>query len=91
MNLYDPAAKRWSLYAASGDIGAVSAAAVGSFKNGRGEFLGQEYLPDAWVLAGDVFSDITATKFRWERSISLDDGRIWKLSWVRTFTRETSL
>jgi hypothetical protein len=90
VNLYNAAARQWSLYAASGATGAVSAASVGSFKEGRGEFVRQEYLQETWVLARDVLSDITPTTFHWERSISIDNGRTWQASWIGDFSREAS-
>jgi hypothetical protein len=34
-----------------------------------------------------VFSDMTATAFRFEQSFSPDAGKSWEVNWIATFTR----
>jgi hypothetical protein len=44
LRLYNPEARQWSLNFSSARTGTLSPPVIGEFKNGRGEFYGQEFL-----------------------------------------------
>ena len=44
LRLYDPESRQWSLNFANSRSGILTPPVVGAFKNGRGEFFGQETL-----------------------------------------------
>jgi len=50
LRLYDPQAHQWSIYFTNSATGTLSPAAVGEFKNGRGEFYDQETFNGRTIL-----------------------------------------
>jgi hypothetical protein len=87
LRLYDPAARQWSLYWASGRAGRLDRPVVGEFRDGRGEFFDQDLVDGRTVLVRYVWSDITETSCRWEQAFSPDGGRTWDVDWVMDLTR----
>jgi hypothetical protein len=84
---YNAQTKQWSLYWADRETGRVSAPLIGEFRNGRGEFYGQQDVRGVTVLVRVLYLDITPTSFRTEQSYSLDGGTRWVPNVVFTFTR----
>lgn len=86
--LYSPGSHQWSeRFASSGD-GDLSVPMVGEFKGGRGEFYSHEQYKDRYILARQIWSDITADSHRMEQSFSNDGGLTWEPNFVATLTRE---
>lgn len=85
--LYDPAAKQWSIRWANARDGALGAAMVGGFANGRGLFHDQETLDGRAILVRFVFSRMTAKAFRIEQAFSADGGATWETNWISDFSR----
>jgi hypothetical protein len=85
--LYNAASRQWSIYWASSNDGELGVPMIGGFKNGRGEFYGQDYSQGTAVLVRFVFSDIKPTSFRFEQAFSIDGGRTWQPNWLADFTR----
>jgi len=50
----------------------------GEFKNGRGEFYGQESLGSRAILGNTA---------RFEQAFSVDGGKNWEVNWIATDTR----
>jgi hypothetical protein len=65
----------------------MSPPVVGGFKDGRGEFHGQETLNGRDILVRFVISDITPDSCRFEQAFSPDGGRTWEVNWLATDTR----
>jgi hypothetical protein len=87
LRLYDPQARQWSLHYASIRDGAMTRPVRGGFRNGRGEFHGEEALGDKAVLVRFVISDIGAGSARFEQAYSQDGGRHWETNWIAVDTR----
>jgi hypothetical protein len=87
LRLYDPDARQWSLNFSNIRSGRLSAPVVGEFRNGRGEFYGQEAIEGRTILVRFVISDITATTARFEQAYSADGGRSWEVNWIAVDTR----
>jgi hypothetical protein len=87
LRLYDPEARQWSLNFSNIRTGLLSPPVIGEFRNGRGEFYGQERIDGRTVLVRFVISDITPTSARFEQAFSDDGGRSWEVNWIAVDTR----
>jgi hypothetical protein len=87
LRLYTPEARQWSLNFSNLRAGTLSPPVFGGFKNGRGEFYGQETLGGRAILVRFVIRDITADSCRFEQAFSDDGGKTWELNWIATDTR----
>ena len=90
LRLYNPQARQWSLNYASARNGTLSRPMFGGFRNGRGEFHGQEDLDGRAILVRFVISDITPDSARFEQAFSDDGGRTWETNWIAVDTRITA-
>jgi hypothetical protein len=88
LRLYNAQARQWNITWANGRDGVLDRATMfGGFKEGRGEFFGQDSLDGRAIYVRFVFSSITPTSFRFEQAFSADGGRTWEVNWKATFTR----
>ena len=87
LRLYNPESRQWSLNFASSKSGSMSPPTIGEFKNGRGEFYGQETLNGRSIYVRFVISDITTNTCRFEQAFSDDGGKTWEVNWIATDTR----
>ena len=87
MRLYDPQTRKWSLNFASVGAPSFGEPSVGSFSNGRGEFVDQETINGKPTLVRFVISDITANSAHFEQAFSQDGGKTWEVNWIATDTR----
>lgn len=87
LRLYDPQAAQWSLNYAGARSGSLTRPVHGGFRDGRGEFYGQEDLDGKIILVRFVISDITANSARFEQAYSDDGGRHWETNWIAVDTR----
>jgi hypothetical protein len=87
LRLYDPQARQWSLNFSNSRTGTLSPPVNGGFKDGRGEFYGQESIDGRAVLVRFVISDVTPTSAHFEQAFSADGGKTWEVNWIATDTR----
>jgi hypothetical protein len=87
LRLYNPESHQWSLNFANSSQGTMSIPTVGEFKDGRGEFYDQEPFKGRMILVRNVFSDITASSYRFEQAFSDDGGKTWEVNWIAVDTR----
>jgi hypothetical protein len=87
LRLYNPQAHQWALNFANISDGQLTPAAVGEFKNGRGEFYNQDTLNGRSILVRFVISDITEKSCRFEQAFSADGGKTWEVNWIAVDTR----
>jgi hypothetical protein len=85
--LYNPESRQWSINFAGSKDGSLGPAAVGEFKNGRGEFFDQEPFNGRSILVRIVWSDITPDSHRFEQSFSDDGGKTWEPNFTAMLTR----
>lgn len=88
--LYDPQAHQWSQTYASSKDGTLGKPMIGAFKNGRGEFFGQDTYKDRTILVRGIWSDITQDSHKFEQAFSEDGGKTWEINFVALLTREKS-
>jgi hypothetical protein len=87
LRLYNPQTRQWSLYWANSKDGTVVAPQIGRFKNGQGEFFGQDTLNDKPIFIRFVWSNPATDSPHFEQSFSEDGGKTWELNWVTEQTR----
>jgi hypothetical protein len=85
--LYNATAHQWSLNFANSDEGTFGQPAIGSFHDGRGEFIDQETYKGRAILVRIIWSEITATSHRFEQSFSDDGGKTWEPNFTALLTR----
>ncbi len=87
LRLYNPESRQWSLNFSNSASGTLTEPVFGEFKNGRGEFYGQELFNGRAIMVRFVISDITPNSCRFEQAFSDDGGKTWEVNWVATDTR----
>ncbi|HEY0876115.1 MAG TPA: hypothetical protein VGD94_21745 [Vicinamibacterales bacterium] len=87
LRLYNPQSRQWSLHYASSRNGTLVPPVIGEFRNGRGEFYGQDTLNGRAILVRFVISDITPKSCRFEQAFSDDGGKTWEVNWIAIDTR----
>jgi hypothetical protein len=87
LRLYNPESRQWSLNFSNSAGGTLSPPVTGEFKNGHGEFFGQETLNGRAIYVRFVISEITENSCRFEQAFSDDGGKTWEVNWIATDTR----
>ena len=87
LRLYNPESRQWSLNFAGRRSGTLSPPVVGGFRDGRGEFYGQETYDGRVILVRFVIAPAGADTWRFEQAFSDDGGRSWEVNWIATDTR----
>jgi hypothetical protein len=89
LRLYDPQTRQWNVTFANISGAEPGKPMYGRFKDGRGEFYGEDTLNGRAIYARFVFSGITPASFRFEQAFSADGGKTWEVNWISTFTRRS--
>jgi hypothetical protein len=84
--LYNPQTHLWSVSYGNPRDGSLSRPVVGQFKNGQGEFYGEDTFKGRLVLVREIYSRIDAKTRRLEVAYSEDGGRTWETNWRMTDT-----
>ena len=87
LRLYSPDTAQWSLYWASKRTGTLFPPVTGQFKDGVGEFTGEDEYNDVPIIARFRWSGITADTARWEQAFSVDGGQAWVDNWFMDLAR----
>jgi hypothetical protein len=87
LRLYDPTARQWYLYRASRADGVLDGPLIGDFKGGRGVFYDEDTIAGHTVFVRNVYFDIAADSYRFERALSDDGGRSWRTDFTARLTR----
>ena len=87
LRLYNPESRQWSLNFSNRRSGTLTPPVIGEFKDGRGEFYGQDVLDGRAILVRFVISEIRPDSCRFEQSFSDDGGKTWEVNWVVVDTR----
>lgn len=72
---------------ASERTGVLFPPVTGAFKDGTGEFFGEDTHDDVPVLVRFRWTDITSGSARWEQAFSADGGETWLDNWYMDATR----
>ena len=87
LRTFNPQTKQWYLWWANAKDGQVVAPQVGQFKNGVGEFFGQDTLNGKPIYIRFIWSKTDTDKPHFEQSFSEDGGKTWEVNWITDQTR----
>ncbi len=87
LRLYNPQTHQWSLYWANQKDGTIVAPQVGQFKEGRGEFYGQDTVDGKLIYIRFIWSNTDSDVPHFEQSFSNDGGKTWEVNWITDQTR----
>lgn len=87
LRLLDTATGQWSLYWASARTGKLCPPMLGQFKDGVGEFYGEDVYNEVPILARFRWTGTTGDHPRWEQAFSTDGGETWLDNWFMDCTR----
>ncbi|GAA3454140.1 hypothetical protein [Dactylosporangium matsuzakiense] len=87
VRLFDRDRSTWSIFWASSRTGTLEPPVVGTFRDGRGDFYGDDTFAGRPIRAHFIWSHVTATSARWEQEFSADGGATWESNWVMELTR----
>jgi hypothetical protein len=87
LRLYNPQARQWSLNFSNSAGGMLTAPVIGEFRNGRGEFYGQDTLNGRAILVRFVITVVNPDSAHFEQAFSDDGGKTWEVNWIATDTK----
>ena len=87
LRLFDPEAKRWSIWWIDSRAMRIEPPVHGGFANGIGTFEGDDMLDGRPIRVRFVWSNITVETARWEQFFSADGGAGFEHNWTMDFTR----
>jgi hypothetical protein len=82
LRLYNPQTHQWGLNWANAKDGTLVAPQVGQFKDGRGEFYGQDTLNGKLIYIRFIWSNTDSNTPHFEQSFSDDGGKTWEVDWI---------
>jgi hypothetical protein len=82
LRLFEPQANRWSLSFVSLRDGLLTPAVFGGFRDGAGEFYGDDQLGGRPIKVRFLVYREGADKARFEQAFSGDGGRTWETNWI---------
>ena len=87
LRLYEPATGRWTIHWSNAVTRTLDAPMIGVFRDGVGEFYGDETVDGKKVLCRFRWTQPSPGSPRWEQAFSDDGGQTWETNWIMTFTR----
>jgi len=88
LRLFDAQTHQWTIYWSNSKNGYIDPAPqVGQFKNGRGEFYGQDTINGKFVYVRFVWTNTSSNSPHFEQSFSDDGGKNWEVNWITDQTR----
>ncbi len=85
---FDAKTGRWAIWWLDGrNADRIDPPVYGGFKDGVGEFRGDDTLAGKPIVVRFRWTDITPTSAHWEQAFSPDDGKTWEVNWKMDFTR----
>lgn len=87
LRLYEPEHQRWSATFANLRDGMLTPSVFGRFRDGVGEFHGEDQLAGRPIRVRFVIERDGDDRARFTQAFSDDDGATWETNWVATDTR----
>lgn len=87
VRVFNPTTGLWTIYWMDTNHPELAEQAAGTFKDGVGEFFGEEILRDKKVKVRFIWSDIATTSARWEQAYFDQTSDEWETNWIMEFTR----
>ena len=86
LRLFNQATKLWAIYWSNSETGVLFPPVHGVFRDGRGEFFGDDEHGGLPVKVRFTWSEIEADSALWQQAYSVD-GENWQTNWQMRFTR----
>jgi len=86
LRVFDPEARRWSIWWVSSNRGRLEPPVIGGFDGAVGIFEGDDTDDGAPVRVRFVWTVLAADRARWEQAFAREGGE-WETNWVMEFTR----
>ena len=91
LRLYNPVSHEWTTSFATSGVGSLNTPTgrpiIGSFKDGRGEFIDQEPFNGRTILVRFRIWPVDANHAQSEQAFSADGGKTWETNWINHYTR----
>jgi hypothetical protein len=87
LRLYEPESGQWTLNFFNVLDGKLTPPVIGEFRDGRGEFYGQDTYRGRAILVRFIITPVDAKTLRFEQAFSADGGKTWEANWIATDTR----
>ena len=87
LRLFNPEDETWTIYWMDTNGPRLIEQVTGSFKNGIGEFHGEEIFRGEPVPMRFLWSEITKISARWEQAYYDEANDAWETNWIMEFTR----
>ena len=87
LRVFNPATKQWVIYWLDTNDLELTEQVVGAFKDGIGEFYGEEMFEGKPVKLRFIWSKISATSARWEQAYFDQARDAWETNWIMEFER----
>lgn len=87
LRLYNPTSRQWSIHWSNSATGTLDAPMIGEFRDGRGEFYGQDTFEGRIILLRFLWTRNGPSSCRWEQAFSADGGQTWETNWIADFRR----
>lgn len=87
LRVFNPATSQWTIYWMDTSKPALAEQVVGAFRDGRGEFFGEEEFNGRKVKLRFLWSETTTTKPRWEQAYFDEAKQEWETNWVMEFSK----
>jgi hypothetical protein len=84
---FNPETRLWSIWWFDQRSQNIDPPVRGGFRDGVGEFVGDDTFRGQPIKVRFRWTEITATSARWEQAFSPDDGATWEVNWWMAFTR----
>lgn len=86
LRIFNPATEQWTIYWMDTNHPVITEQVVGVFKDGVGEFYGEELFAGKPVKLRFIWSEITAQSARWEQAYFDEAREAWETNWIMEFT-----
>lgn len=88
LRAWNPATRLWAIWWLDGrNPHHLDVPVVGGFSDGTGCFHADDELDGRPIRVRFLWSDIGATRCRWQQACSADGGSSWETNWVMNFAR----
>lgn len=84
---FNPDMRLWSIWWLDARKPDIDEPVRGSFVDGIGTFLGEDFFNGKPILVRFLWSEISQGSARWEQAFSPDNGESWETNWIMEFQR----
>jgi hypothetical protein len=90
LRLFDPDTRLWRIWwASTAGHGRLDSPVVGGFRDGVGQFDGDDVIEGRNISVRFLWTEITEKSVRWEQSFSFDGGKTFIPNWIMLHERVT--